>query len=178
MSDPDNTQSLLPDEIPSMTVWPSIAAFGLGRWVGRMCDVRLGFGQFFTLGKLLALATIPLTLVLFFWRLAPVVARRYLLTNRRVIVCEGLSGTPGKALDLAEFDTIRVEVLPGQAFLRAGDLVFLADENEIFRLPGVQHPEGFRRACLRAAAAQRTVGEVLRQQSPSGDSSSTAGSAV
>ena len=50
-----------------MTVWPGIGSMSLGRWVGGLAGSRLGYG-FFTLGKLLALVTIPLSLVVYLLR--------------------------------------------------------------------------------------------------------------
>lgn len=149
-------------ETPSMVVWPSMASFSLGRQVGQLCGISIGAGKFFTVGKLMALVTIPVCLVLFFWRLAPVVARRYVLTDRRVVILRGLGGECEDAsVELDGFDGIDVQVLPGQAFFRAGDLVFLNGGKEVLRLAGVQHPEGFRQACLRGRDAivqvERTV---------------------
>ena len=65
-----------------MTIWPTIGAIAPGRWVGQLSGLRLGWG-FFTLGKLFALATIPVSLVVFCWQLLPGVCRRYVLTNLR-----------------------------------------------------------------------------------------------
>ncbi|MHB8900277.1 MAG: PH domain-containing protein [Thermoguttaceae bacterium] len=156
-----------------MTIWPSIAAFPLGRRIGQLCGISVGAGKFLTLGKLFAVLTIPVTLVLFFWRLAPGVARRYVLTDRRVLVLQGLGAeSVACSLDLAAFDSIEIEVLAGQAFLRAGDLRFLLAGREVLRLPGVQHPEGFRQACLRGQSAllavSRTLAEQAQRTSPAG----------
>ncbi len=152
-------------EIPAMTVWPSMAAFPLGRKVGQLCSISTGVGKFFTVGKLMALATIPVSLALFFWRLAPWVARRYTLTDRRVLIRVGLGGADGESIALRDFDAIDVEILTGQEFLRSGDLVFRSEGKEVFRLPGVQHPEGFRRACLRGQQALASVQRVVAEQS-------------
>ena len=86
-----------------MTVWPTIAATALGRLVGRLCGASLGRG-FFTLGKLLALATIPASLTVFLWQLLPLVCRRYTLTNRRIMVQKGYKAIEGRAIGLDEFD--------------------------------------------------------------------------
>lgn len=161
-----DAESPLP-EIPAMTAWPSIAAFPLGRKVGQLCSISAGIGKFFTVGKLMALATIPVSVGLFFWRLAPWVARRYVLTDRRVVIRNGLGGVEAEAIALKDFDSIAVEILIGQEFLRAGDLVFQSSGKEVFRLAGVQHPQGFRQACLRGQAAlasvERVVGEQAKQ---------------
>ena len=146
-----------------MTVWPGIGSMALGRWVGRLAGNRLGYG-FFTLGKLLAVATIPVSLVVYLWRLMPGACRRYTLTNRRLIIQHGLTAKDGPSIGLDEFDTIEVTILPGQDFLHAGDLVFQRDGKEVFRLSGVSRPEGFRQVCLKARNALIRGRQVYEQQ--------------
>ena len=146
-----------------MTVWPGIGSMALGRWVGRMAGNRLGYG-FFTLGKLLALATIPVSLVVYLWRLMPGACRRYTLTNRRLIIQHGLTAKDGPSIGLDEFDAIEVAVLPGQDFLHAGELVFQREGKEVFRLRGVSRPEAFRQVCLKARNALIRGRQVCEQQ--------------
>jgi len=98
-SAPSTTPPGQRNESPVMTVWPTIAATAAGRWVGRLCALRLGYG-FFTLGKLMAPATIPLSLAVFGWQLMPWVCRRYALTSRRILIQKGLSAAEGPWLDL------------------------------------------------------------------------------
>jgi hypothetical protein len=148
----------------SMTVWPTIGATRLGRLVGQLSGVRLGWG-FFTVGKLFALAMIPLALAVYIWKALPFIMRRYRLTDRRVVVQKGLTAKDERSIDLDGFDAIEIAVLPGQAWLRAGDLVFLRDGKEVFRLPGVSRPEAFRQVCLKAQMALLSVRKVLNEQS-------------
>jgi hypothetical protein len=145
-----------------MTVWPGIGSMTAGRWVGSLSGNRIGNG-FFTLGKILALATIPLSLAVYFWRLMPGLCRRYALTSQRVTVRFGLTAKPGPSIALEGFDAIDVVVLPGQEWLHAGDLVFKREGKEVFRLPGVSRPEGFRHACLKARSALLQT-RAVRQQ--------------
>lgn len=154
-------------EVASMTVWPTIGAIQAGRLIGKLCGIRAGLGPFLTLGKLFALASIPASLVLYFWQVMPGVCRRYLLTNRRIVVQKGLVPKDGSSIELDQFDDIRVEVLPGQEWLRAGELVFLRDGNEVFRLCGVSRPEVFRQVCLKARTALVSVRETLKRQASS-----------
>jgi hypothetical protein len=158
---------VMPSELAEVTckvVWPTIGATGAGRWVGRLSDIRLGFGEFFTLGKIMAIATIPISLVVFFWMLMPVVCRRYTLTNRRIIIRKGLSVVDGRWISLDDFDAIDIEVLPGQAWLHAGDLVFRHGDNVVLRLPGVPRPEVFRQVCLTSQTALVSVRDVVKRQ--------------
>jgi hypothetical protein len=152
------------DEVTSMVVWPSIGATSLGRLVGRMAGARYRIGRFFTLGRLLAVVSIPLALVAFAWKLMPFAARRYRLTNRRIVIHKGLSAAEDGSVDLDEFDAIEVQVLPGQQWLRAGELIFRRGDDEVFLLSGVGSPESFRHTCLEARTALLSVREVLQRQ--------------
>jgi hypothetical protein len=147
-------------EVTIMTVFPTMGASPLGRLIGRLCGNRIGVG-FFTLGKLFALALIPLALALFFFRLAPGVMTRYRLTNRRVIVQKGLTAVDERWVDLDRFDAIDIEVLPGQEWFPAGDLIFRQGAIETFRLAGVSRPDTFRHTCL---SAQRAVSGAKQNQ--------------
>jgi hypothetical protein len=143
------------------TVWPSIGAWSPGRLVGRLVGIRLGWGAF-TLGKLFALAAIPISLAVYAWRLMPFFARRYTLTSRRVAIQKGLVPVVSRSIELDQFDAIDIEVLPGHGWLRAGDVVFQRDGREVFRLTGVPRPEPFRETCLKAQTALLTVRNVLQ----------------
>ena len=146
-------------EMPVMTTWPTIGEFAAGRLVGRLSAIDLGW-HIFTLGHLLALATIPLTLAVWAWKFMPVVCRRYALTNRRIVVQKGLSPVEGPSIRLDGFDAIDVRVLSGQDWLHAGDLIFRRNGEEVFRLAGVSRPEVFRRLCLKARAAEVGFGSA------------------
>lgn len=150
-------------ETPSKVVWPTIGAIGCGRFVGRLCAIRVGVGSFFTLGKLMALATIPLSLSVFAWQLLPVVLRRYCLTSRRLVVQKGLTRAEERSIGLDEFDTVEIRVLPGQEWLHAGEVLFLRDGQEMFRLSGVPRPQVFREICLKQRNTLRAMGSVVTE---------------
>jgi hypothetical protein len=158
---------IMPSELSEVTckvVWPTIAATRLGRVVGQLAALRIGWGEFFTLGKLLAVATIPLSLLVFAWQLMPVVCRRYTLTNRRIVIRKGLLPADGRWISLDDFDAVDVEVLPGQAWFHAGDLVFRRGGIEVLRLAGVSRPDTLRQVCLTARSALVNVREVVQHQ--------------
>ena len=111
-------------EVAVMVVWPSIAAFSSGRFLGRLFSIRWPDVYIFRLGSLFALLSIPYALLLYFWRLLPRVGRRYTLTNRRVVVQTAITGIDLAAIELDGFDSIEIDVLPGQAWFNAGDLSF------------------------------------------------------
>lgn len=151
-------------EVTIMTVWPSIAATAYGRWWGRRFENNVGitlFGIPLTFGRLMALVSIPFILPLYFHMLIPRLpgvvfgwpnpaCRRYRLTNRRVIVEQAFGGGEQQSVSLDRFDSVTLEVQPGQAWFPAGDLIFRNGQIETFRLLGVPHPEPFRQTCLKA----------------------------
>jgi len=152
------------DEVDAMTLWPTIGAHPLGRWVGRLSASKIGWGGFFTLGKIWALATIPISVAVFFWQLMPYVCRRYTLTNRRIIIRRGLQPLDEKWVDLEGFDSIELVVLPGQEWLHAGELIFKRGGSEVLHLSGVSRPVVFRQVCLTTQKAYMSVHETLERQ--------------
>lgn len=153
-------------EVTIMTVWPSIAITGLGRFLGRRYESRVGIGNILTIGNIWKIASIPVALGLFFFLLAPFVSRRYRLTNRRLIIETWFKPTVKAAVSLDDFDTIDVEFLPGQEWYPAGEMIFRKGKVETFRLSAVPHPESFRHVCLKAARASTAVKNVLAHQAP------------
>jgi hypothetical protein len=135
-------------EATVMVVWPSVALYASGRWLGRWYSDGRGF-YIFRLGNLIALATSPWAFVLYFYRVSQGIC--YRLTNRRLVVLRFRREVKSIALD--GFDTIDVERLPGQQWYDAGDLVFRLGGTEQFRLEAVSRPEAFRLTCLKSHAA-------------------------
>ncbi len=151
------------DEVTMMTVWPSVASFALGRFLGRLYNIQAGF-YVFRIGNFIALAATPLALLLYFWRVIPFAGVRYRITNRRVVVQRGLGGRDERWVDLDRFDQIEVQVRPGQEWYHAGDLIFRNGDTETLRLAGVSRPESFRHACLNARNGYVGVQEAIKHQ--------------
>jgi hypothetical protein len=150
-------------EVTVMTVWPSLSAMGFGRFWGRLFAWGIGFRIFgvpLTLGRLITLASIPVMAALYFLMRLPrfpgiiigiknPFCWQYRLTNRRVVV-ENPFAAEIKSVALDRFDSIEVVVESGQAWFKAGDLVFRQGTTETFRIWGVPRPETFRQTCLKA----------------------------
>jgi hypothetical protein len=145
------------------TLWPTIGAITAGRLVGRLASNGAGYG-IFTVGNLLAVVTIPLSLAVFAWQLMPYLCRRYTVTNQRVILRCGLGAREDRWVKLDDFDTIELEILPGQQWLHAGDVVFKHGGMEVFRFAGVSRPEIVRQICLKARDAVLLVRRTLLEQ--------------
>ncbi len=143
-------------EATIMTVWPSVASTGLGRALGRLYRIREGLGPV-SIGRLSLLATIPLGLMLYLSLRLPWAIRRYRLTNRRVVIEQGINPQVKQFVALNGFDAIDVDVTPGQEWYAAGDLIFRRGQIVTLRLAGVSRPESFRRVCLEARQAYVSV---------------------
>ncbi|HET6881400.1 MAG TPA: PH domain-containing protein [Pirellulales bacterium] len=171
-------------EATIMNVWPSVSALSGGQFWGRLYSNQSGFplaGVPITVGRIIALLSIPLVLPVYFLMLLPCFiylpklgpiprlyvsnpwARRYRLTNRRVII-ERLSGEEDASVSLNNFDNIEVVVLPGQAWYPAGELIFRKGTVETFRLSGVPRPETFRQTCLKAQRSHASVKQAVERQ--------------
>ena len=148
------------EEVEMMTVWPSHAAYAMGRFLGGLYEI--GGRGVFTLGKLIVLLSIPGQLKLYFYK--AIFGSRYRLTNRRVVIQGNLTGTDGPSVELDRFYSIDIEVRPGQAWYHAGDLVFRSGPTETFRLVGVSRPETFRQTCLKAHLSYVGVKEACERE--------------
>ena len=160
-----------------VVVWPSIAAGPWGRWLGRLYQNRLGVriaGVPITLGWIAVAITAPLAGLLYLVRKAPrrplvVVGAvnpaciRYRVTDRRVLVEHPLErdAPPVAELPLAGFDTATLDVLPGQAWFPAADVVLSHAGEERLRLRGVPRPEPFVRTLLKTRAAFAPAGVTV-----------------
>lgn len=149
-------------EATIMIVWPSMAATAPGRLLGRLAGIRAGVGPV-TVGRVLALLSVPIAAMLYFSMRLPWAIRRYRLTNRRVTIDRGVQGTIQQFVDLDRFDRIEIEQRPGQEWYPAGDLVFFKGPVETLRLAGVSRPEGFRQACLKVRQSYLSVGSLMAE---------------
>lgn len=124
-------------------VWPSVAR----------APALAGLGRTLTRTIVLAPLAWMLMALAYFGKLAPFVARRYTLTNQRVMIRCGLSGKPGAQVPLAQIDEVRVETDANSDFFRAANLDIISKGQVVLRLPGVPEAEGFRQAILNACNA-------------------------
>lgn len=136
------------------TVYPSIAASGIGRAIGRAMDsIPLRIGgvplSYLLCGPLLA------PFALFGYALFKLTDRRYQLTNRSLKVLTALGDGLKAQVALGEIDNIAIDVQPGQQFYYAGDLVLLKTNGDrLLTLPGVPRPARFRQVIFDARDAR------------------------
>jgi Bacterial PH domain len=89
----------------------------------------------------------------YFGKVLPILGRRYLLTNRRVVVQKGWSHRAGGEMALAQIDEIRVVPDSNSEFFRSATVELIHEGKVALTLPGVREPEAFRQAVLNACAA-------------------------
>src|SRR6202035_1572201 len=78
--------------------WPSVAAF----------PTVASLGRFLTGTIVLAPLAWLVMSTAYFGKLLPFAARRYTITNRRVMIRRGLQGKPGQEIALADIDDVRI----------------------------------------------------------------------
>src|SRR5262249_53828832 len=124
-------------------VWPSVAAHPAVAGLGR------------ALTRTIALAPLAWLLMapFYFLKVLPFLARRYTLTNRRLMVRRGLKGKPSQEVALADIDEVRLQTDSNSTFFRAGTLEVLSKGKVILTLPGVPEPDSFRHAIINAYKA-------------------------
>lgn len=135
-------------------VYPSLAASGLGQFIGRLMDsIPVSIGGI-KLSQLLfgpLLAPFALLGYLKFKAFDPV----YVLTNRAVKQRSPLGPRMYGEVSLADIADIAVRVRPGQEFYQAGDLELYSGKDELLMtLAGVPRPQRFRQIILDARAAR------------------------
>lgn len=99
----------------------------------------------------------PLGWLLLFWpffkKVLPVFAKRYTLTNRRIMIRRGLKRVPSGEVALTDIEDVRIEPGSISSFYRTANLEIIAKGQVALRLTAVDEPEGFRRTILNARIA-------------------------
>lgn len=123
--------------------WPSVAAVPPVAGLGRVLICSIIFAP---LGWLLLAP-------FYFKKILPLLATRYTLTNRRLMIQRGLKPKPSREIALADIDDVRIEYDGNSAFFRAATLHILSKGQIKLTFSGVPGPESFRHAILNACKA-------------------------
>jgi hypothetical protein len=124
-------------------VWPSVAGHPGIAGLGRMLTNTIVLAP---LGWLVMSAV-------YFGKLLPVFMRRYSLTNRRVMIRKGWSGTVSGEVALKDIDDVRLVHDSNSEFFRAGNLEIVSGGKVALTLTGIPEPESFRQIILNARNA-------------------------
>ena len=143
------------------TQYPTIAADAPGRMIGGILEsMPVGIGSVKLSYLLFALPLAPFALAGYF--LVKLFGRRYTVTNRTVSARSAFNGSLVKQVALKDIADVTVEVLGGQQFYRAGDVVLWnAGGDEILRCSGIPQPERFKHVILEARDARLQNDEAL-----------------
>jgi hypothetical protein len=134
---PELGEAMIRQVFPSVTDMPGLAA---------LCEKLM---------RTIVLAPLAWALLAFpyFKKVMPYSAKRYTLTNRRLMVRTGWKETPVQEIPLGDIDDVRLEEGSYSHFYRSGTLEVLSKSQVAVRLRGVPEPESFRRAILNARIA-------------------------
>jgi hypothetical protein len=134
---PELAEALIRQVYPSVTDVPAAAALGekLQRTI-----VLAPLGWLILAGP-------------YFKKILPYLAKRYTLTNRRLMIQRGWRGTPSQELPLSAIDDVQMDEDSYSRFFRSGTLQVLSNGAVAMTLRGVPEPESFRRAVLSARLA-------------------------
>jgi hypothetical protein len=124
-------------------VWPSVAAFSAPAALGR------GLMSSMILAPLGWLVLAPF----YFLKVLPGFARRFVLTNRRLMFQKGLHLKSVQEVALADIDDVRVQKDGNSDFYRSANLEVISKGQVAMTLRGVVGPEAFRQAILNTCKA-------------------------
>ena len=134
---PELGEGMIRQVLPSVTDMPGLAA---------LCEKLM---------RTIVLAPVAWLILAwpYFKKIMPVTAKRYTLTNRRLMVRSGWKEKPTQEIPLADIDDVRIEEGSYSHFYRSGTLEIVAKGQLALHLRGVPEPESFRRAILNARIA-------------------------
>jgi uncharacterized membrane protein YdbT with pleckstrin-like domain len=124
-------------------VWPSVTVIPAAAALGK------------TLIRSIVLAPLGwlLLLPIYFLKILPFAAKRYTLTNRRLMIQRGLKPKPSHELALIAIDDAQIVESTIDTFYRSATIDVLSGGKVVLQLPGVPDPESFRHAVLDAHTA-------------------------
>jgi hypothetical protein len=129
---PQVQEVIIRETWPSVTIIPAAAALGQ-KLIRSIVLAPLGW---------------LLLLPVYFLKVLPFVAKRYTLTNRRIMIRRGLKATPTEEVALDQFDDVRLVESSIDKFFRSATLEILAGGKVVLSLPAVPEADSFRRAVL------------------------------
>jgi hypothetical protein len=138
-------------------VWPSVAASpalaGPGRKITELAGKLARTVVLLPVAILIAAVGWLIMAPAYFGKVLPFLAKRYTLTNRRLMIRRGLKPKPSHEVNLAEIDDVRIHKDSHSEFFMAGTLEVISKGQVVLTFPGVPGPENFRHAILNACKA-------------------------
>ncbi len=139
---PQQAEALIREVFPSVVASPLPGAKA-GARLGRILNRSI-------IGAPLAWA---LLIPPYFAKVMPFLAKRYTLTNRRVMIRRGLRPHPTHEVALSDIEDVRIHKDADSDFYREGTIEIMSNGKTALTLEGVPEPESFREAVLNASRA-------------------------
>jgi hypothetical protein len=148
-------------EVEIRNRYPSLAATGVGRIIGRICNSIPTKVWGIKISHLLfALPFAPMAAGLYV--LQKLTGEKYILTNHSIQRCSAIGAKQLQSCDLKEISDIEITQQDGQEFYRASDLSVLdATGNVVMKIAGVPNADIFRESILKARDARTETAEAL-----------------
>lgn len=149
-------------EVEVMTIYPSIAAYGLGKALGAIYDcIPLRIMGVKLSNLLFVLPTAPIAAGLY--ALQKLTGQKYVLTNRSFQIWYAFGSRKIKEVSLTDITDVVIQQQSGQQFYKAGDLVLVGGKSNdaLMTLAGVPYPQIFRQTILEARDSRQMVTKSL-----------------
>ena len=124
-------------------IWPSVA---------RMPAIA-NLGKFLTKTIVLAPLGWLIMSVAYFGKVLPILAVRYRLTDKRIMILRGWKGSISQQVPLTEIDDVQLDPASIDQFFRSADLKIIKDGNVAMTLTAVPDAASFRHMILDARNA-------------------------
>jgi len=144
-----------------MTIYPSMASTGLGRFLGQLYE-SMPLGNFpVKLSHLLfPLPLSPISVMLYF--MMKIFGVRYILSSKAVNQYKALGNEKVSSVELSQINEVALSHSAGQEFYKAADIVLLGkDGSQLMVLAGIPRAEVFRQTILKARDAQQFVASSM-----------------
>jgi hypothetical protein len=142
LTPPQEAEAIIREVFPSVVASPLPGAKA-GARLGRILNRSI-------IGAPLAWA---LLIPPYFAKVMPFLAKRYTLTNRRVMIRRGLRPKPSHEIALSEIEDVHILKDADSDFYREGTIEILSGGKPVLTLEGVPEPESFRQAIINACRA-------------------------
>ncbi len=142
LTPPQEAEAIVREVFPSVVASPLPGAKA-GARLGRILNRSI-------IGAPLAWA---LLIPSYFAKVMPFLAKRYTLTNRRLMIRRGLRPKPTHEVALAEVEDVHILKDADSDFYREGTIEIISGGKPVLTLEGVPEPESFREAILNACRA-------------------------
>jgi len=147
------------------TIYPSVAALPLGRWIGRVMEHPAHIQNTPLRLTCLTLLGLPMTpLSLLAYGLGKLTGRCYVITNRRIYSRPMIGNRRLQEVPVFEIDHMEMTTLPGEPFFHAGELLIRnADGNLLMQMSGIPTPDRVRHLIQTLRDSRRQSQAVLDQ---------------